>query len=175
MDNNIYAICFCKAKLPYIAALFINYNITFADISLPPTVVDNQISDTTVHSNEDFVTKDWGDYTPQSLRTPVSQALRSNDETVVKNTKTTENIMKPIEKQARTRQAWISLEQLHKKKIEAIDLQKQLAVEEMERSKVLHDLDIQIKKQILRQEKIKTNILLIKRRRLLAHKKSTIL
>ncbi|XP_047523076.1 uncharacterized protein LOC125061611 [Pieris napi] len=61
-----------------------------------------------------------------------------------------------------------SLELLRKKKIEAIELQKKLAVEEMERKKVLHDLDTQIKKQILRQEKIKTNLLLIKRRRLLA-------
>ncbi|RVE41060.1 hypothetical protein evm_014290 [Chilo suppressalis] len=159
----------------------------YKDILLPPTVVivDDQISETTVqHNNKDFVTKDWGDYTPQLLRTPVSQALKI-DGAVEKNTPVTDDIANMIEKHKPNHETWISrrrpihtntsssLELLHKKKIEAIELQKKHAVEKMERTKVLHDLDTQIKKQILRQEKIKTNLLLIKRRRLLTCRKST--
>lgn len=53
-----------------------------------------------------------------------------------------------------------SLELLHKQKIEAINLQKILAAEEAEGKKTILQLEIEIKKEILKQEKLKTKLLL---------------
>ncbi|XP_045489404.1 uncharacterized protein LOC111002303 isoform X2 [Pieris rapae] len=144
---------------------------------LPPlsvVILDDRSKIGVQPNNKEFVAKDFGDYTPQLLRTPVSEELKIDD---ADDKNTPDNIAK----QKLNRKTWISrrrpihtktsLELLHKKRIEAIELQNKLAVEEMERTKVLHDLDTQIKKQILRQEKIKDNLLLIKRRRLFSLQK----
>lgn len=103
-----------------------------------------------------------GDYLPQLLGTPASLALKiDHNEKTPTNEKRTGSSKRPTHTSTHS-----SLEQLHRKKIEAIELQKRLAVKKMDRSKVSHDLDIQIKKELLKQEKIKTSMLLIKRRKL---------
>lgn len=100
------------------------------------------------------------------LRTPVSQPLKN---IVPRENPTPQRTL--VSRRRPTHSNTCSrLDQLYRKKIEAIEHQTKLAVEEMERSKVQHDIDIQIKKEILKQEKIKTSILLIKRRKLLAFK-----
>lgn len=57
-----------------------------------------------------------------------------------------------------------SLEMLHKNKIEAINLQKKFAAEEAYQKKLTAQIDLDIKNEILKQEKIKTKLLLLELR-----------
>ncbi|CAG5024200.1 unnamed protein product [Parnassius apollo] len=100
------------------------------------------------------VQQDWGDYSPQLLRTPVSASLKTSSD------KRSGISRRRPEHNSTTN----SLEMLHMNKIEAINLQKNIAAEEADQKKLIAQIELDIKKEILKQEKIKTELLLLELR-----------
>lgn len=108
------------------------------------------------------VFQDWGDYTPSLLKMPVSTPLRVKAK---KNTGGAEALQK---------KSWVSkrrpilgvsptssLDQLHMKKIEALEVQMKLAYEEREEMKKLNAIEAELKKEKIKQERIVTRNLLL--------------
>ncbi|KAI8420657.1 hypothetical protein MSG28_007896 [Choristoneura fumiferana] len=106
---------------------------------------------------------DWGDYTPKSLKTPISKQLRSNPEEKRRHI----NAGKRLEWMSKRRPqlSSSSVENLQQLKGNAIAIQMEHAAKEREEAKQLFDIQMDIQKEILKQEKIKTRLLLLELRR----------
>lgn len=86
------------------------------------------------------------------LRKPVSTPLRfSCNEEAEKSKKTWTSRRRPTYAPSTS-----SLQKLHERKIEAIDAQQRVAESENKRASDHHELDLQIKKEKLKQEKLKS-------------------
>lgn len=91
------------------------------------------------------------------LRKPVSTPLRfSCNEEAEKSKKTWTSRRRPTYAPSTS-----SLQKLHERKIEAIDAQQRVAESENKRASDHHELDLQIKKEKLKQEKLKSRIHLL--------------
>ncbi|CAK1592204.1 unnamed protein product [Parnassius mnemosyne] len=102
----------------------------------------DEIQKTRIDLNE-VEMQDWSDYTPKMLRTPVATPLQydTNEQELKKSWS------------SRRRPTYVastsSLQKLHEKKIEAIDLQKSVAEKESLHLNAVNDLDLQIKREQL--------------------------
>lgn len=118
-------------------------------------------------------TADWDDYTPKMLQAPKSAALRSGKR-ISEDVERKESLILQKTWSSKRRPAIpasSTLETLHKKKILATEMQIGFAAEEREKAKKKFDLEMKIKNEILKQEKIKTQLLLVQLKRAKCFKK----
>ncbi|XP_072938116.1 myb/SANT-like DNA-binding domain-containing protein 3 [Epargyreus clarus] len=111
---------------------------------------------------------DWGDYTPKNLKTPISKPLRSAEGNRGSNSGRRLEWMS----KRRPQLSNSSLETLQQLKANAITTQMEHTVKERQEAKELFDIQMDIQREILKQEKIKTRLLLLELRR---NKKETYL
>ncbi|KAL4703067.1 hypothetical protein ACJJTC_015202 [Scirpophaga incertulas] len=103
----------------------------------------------------EVINKDWGDYTPSMLQTPVSKSLRFDEKETVDEEIPAKNICKtPKAKEWSSKRrpaapASTSMEEFYKKKTKALELQMSFAQKEREEANKLFEIDYEIKKEIL--------------------------
>ncbi|XP_026725025.1 uncharacterized protein LOC113503221 isoform X1 [Trichoplusia ni] len=112
-----------------------------------------------VDTNETMNNVDWGDYTPNCLKTPVSEQLKPSGKKRPYSGKRLEWMSKRRPQLTRA-----SLENLQELKGKAINVQIEHAANEREEAKKLFEIQMDIQQEILKQEKIKTRLLLLELR-----------
>ncbi|XP_026743409.1 uncharacterized protein LOC113506757 isoform X2 [Trichoplusia ni] len=112
-----------------------------------------------VDTNETMNNVDWGDYTPNCLKTPVSEQLKPSGKKRPYSGKRLEWMSKRRPQLTRA-----SLENLQELKGKAINVQIEHAANEREEAKKLFEIQMDIQQEILKQEKIKTSLLLLELR-----------
>lgn len=99
--------------------------------------------------------QDWGDYTPKLLQTPISKQLKSTKQTERRQ------LIGVNKRRPQLTSSKVSLESLHDRKKEAISVQIDHASKERDEASTLFNINLRIKQEILKQEKIKTKLLLL--------------
>ncbi|XP_026729100.1 uncharacterized protein LOC113494814 isoform X2 [Trichoplusia ni] len=112
-----------------------------------------------VDTNETMNNVDWGDYTPNCLKTPVSEQFKPSGKKRPYSGKRLEWMSKRRPQLTRA-----SLENLQELKGKAINVQIEHAANEREEAKKLFEIQMDIQQEILKQEKIKTRLLLLELR-----------